>query len=156
MFGRLRNWWRCGIEPAVQSPCETPPVCAGKAGEVLRMKESYDQGLASHVGPESCGGVGNGTLEALTGVRAGRVSSPESVIVRGADGVQVSGRQHRPVSAARETAGPCGIKDPEHARKHFTREAKPPDRKPGDPRADPERRMSDGARAVNPKGERRR
>jgi hypothetical protein len=35
------------------------------------MKESYSEGLAIHAGPESCGGVREGTAEALTGVRTG-------------------------------------------------------------------------------------
>lgn len=41
------------------------------------MKESYDEGPASHIGPESC--VGNRKVdgEALTGVHAGQVSSCE-------------------------------------------------------------------------------
>jgi hypothetical protein len=47
-----------------------------KAGEVQRMKESYDQDSASQVGPESCGGDREVTLEALTGVRAGRAIEP--------------------------------------------------------------------------------
>ncbi len=31
------------------------------------MKESYEEGLASHIGPESCGYDGNVIFEALTG-----------------------------------------------------------------------------------------
>jgi hypothetical protein len=50
--------------------------CAGKAGEVQWMKEPYDQGVASQVGPESCGCVRKGVVEALTGVRTGWVLSP--------------------------------------------------------------------------------
>ena len=42
------------------------------------MKEPYDKDLASHVGPESCGGPRKGSVEALTGVRVGRVLSRES------------------------------------------------------------------------------
>jgi hypothetical protein len=41
------------------------------------MKESYKQGLANQLGPESCGCIGNGAVEALTGVRAGQVLSCE-------------------------------------------------------------------------------
>ncbi len=41
------------------------------------MKESYDEGLASHIGPESCGYGGNIIFEALTGGSAGRVLSLE-------------------------------------------------------------------------------
>ena len=58
------------------------------------MKESYGKGLATHTGPESCGVARKGGIEALTGVRAGRVLSRESDFLRGADAVGVSGRQH--------------------------------------------------------------
>lgn len=40
------------------------------------MKEPYDQDVASQVGPESCGCVREGAVEALTGVRTGWVLSP--------------------------------------------------------------------------------
>src|SRR5260370_29416040 len=103
------------------------------------MKESYDEGLASHIGPESCGCVREDAGEALTGVRAGWVSNPErseSVCRRafcGAEGHTAPGRK-------RETwGGRRGITGLKHARKHPARraillpEARPPDRKPGDP-----------------------
>jgi len=36
------------------------------------MKESHSEGLATHTGPESCGGAREGVVEALQGyVRAG-------------------------------------------------------------------------------------
>ena len=41
------------------------------------MEESYVEGLAIHGGPESCAVAREGGGEALTGVRAGRVSSRE-------------------------------------------------------------------------------
>ena len=41
------------------------------------MKESYDEGIASHIGPESCGDTRDGAAEALTGEGAGRVWSRE-------------------------------------------------------------------------------
>ena len=47
------------------------------------MKESCVEGVASHNGPESCEGVRKGVGEALTGVRAGRVSSRESHLPSG-------------------------------------------------------------------------
>ena len=59
------------------------------------MKESYGEGVASHTGPESCGGAREGVIEALTGVRAGRVSSRESNFLRSADAVGECGRPHR-------------------------------------------------------------
>ena len=65
------------------------------------MKESYGEGVATHTGPESCGGAREDAVEALTGVRAGRVFSRESNqpsrvrrALRGADAVRVGGRQH--------------------------------------------------------------
>jgi len=57
------------------------------------MKESYVEGLATHSGPESCVAVREDSGEALTGVRAGRVFSRESVL-RGADAVRRSGRPY--------------------------------------------------------------
>jgi hypothetical protein len=59
------------------------------------MKESDVEGLANHGGPESCGGGGNAPAEALTGVSAGPVSSPEiGIHVPVADRLFVSGRQY--------------------------------------------------------------
>ena len=51
------------------------------------MKESYAERLATHSGPESCGTRRKASIEALTGVRAGRVFSRESSKVRDADAV---------------------------------------------------------------------
>ena len=41
------------------------------------MQESYGEGLAIHAGPELCGFSRKAGHEALVGVRAGRVLSPE-------------------------------------------------------------------------------
>ena len=49
------------------------------------MEESYSEGLASHAGPEPCGGVREDVSEASVGVRAGRVISREICVVPGAD-----------------------------------------------------------------------
>ena len=66
------------------------------------MKESYVEGLASYGGPESCVHIREGVGEALTGVRAGRVSSRvihaprrELRVVRGAEVVEPHRRPHR-------------------------------------------------------------
>jgi len=59
------------------------------------MKESYECVLATHIGPESCGAAREGRAEALTGERAGRVSSRERLSLRDADAVRRSGRLHR-------------------------------------------------------------
>ena len=59
------------------------------------MKKSHDSGLATHIGPESCGAARKGGVEALTGERAGRVLSRVSQLLRDADAVGESGRPHR-------------------------------------------------------------
>ena len=41
------------------------------------MKESYEKGVANHLGPEPCGASRKAGHEALVGVRAGRALSPE-------------------------------------------------------------------------------
>ena len=51
------------------------------------MKESCAEGLATHSDPESCGSSRKWDIEALTGVRAGRVLSRERRKVRDADAV---------------------------------------------------------------------
>ena len=65
------------------------------------MKASYVEGLATHIGPESCVTVRKGGGEALTGVRTGWVLSRERYApwrklraLRGADAVEKSGRQY--------------------------------------------------------------
>jgi hypothetical protein len=59
------------------------------------MKESYESGVATHIGLESCGVTRKSDGEALTGERAGRVFSRESNLLRDADAVRRSGRLHR-------------------------------------------------------------
>jgi len=58
------------------------------------MKVLDVEGLANHDGPESCEVAREGVVEALTGVRAGRVLSRERTSLRGADAVEEGGRQH--------------------------------------------------------------
>ena len=58
------------------------------------MKKSYGSGLATHIGPESCGAARKGGVEALTGERAGRVFSRVRNLLRDADAVRRSGRPH--------------------------------------------------------------
>src|SRR5688500_15645134 len=77
------------------------------------MKGSYGEEVATHAGPGSCVDVRKDGGEASTGVRAGRVCSRERDLLRGADAVKESGRQHlarrhretRPDPARSET--PC-------------------------------------------------
>jgi len=59
------------------------------------MQKSYECELATHIGPESCGAARKGSVEALAGERAGRVFSRVRNLLRDADAVRRSGRQHR-------------------------------------------------------------
>ena len=59
------------------------------------MKESYESGVATHIGPESCGAAREGGVEALTRERAGRVFSRVRTSLRDADAVRRCGRLHR-------------------------------------------------------------
>ena len=68
------------------------------------MRVSYGEGVASHTGPESCGCVGNDAIEALTGVRAGWVSSLENVL-SGAPTAYDLRKAIPVVSPAREASG---------------------------------------------------
>src|SRR5690349_7900062 len=68
------------------------------------MKKSYESGVATHIGPESCGAACKGGVEALTGERAGRVFSRVRTFLRDADAVRRSGRLH-PVHRYREVYG---------------------------------------------------
>ena len=47
------------------------------------MQKSYESGVATHIGPESCGAARKGGVEALTGERAGRVLSRVSEFTPG-------------------------------------------------------------------------
>ena len=81
------------------------------------MKTSYESGLATHCGPESCGATRKTGVEALTGERAGRVFSRVSNSLRDADAVGGCGRLH-PVHRYREVCQsparsetPCTYRD---------------------------------------------
>ena|SRR6266853_3022752 len=83
------------------------------------MQESYVEGLASHSGPESCVRPRKGVGEALTGVRAGRVSSREIYDPRrevwsdrGAEAVEVSRRPHRGCRIGEAVPDPARSKTP--------------------------------------------
>jgi hypothetical protein len=96
------------------------------------MKESHDEGVASHIDPESCARAREGSGEALTGVRAGRVLSRNTCpAARAAGGPGCRGCRNKSKATPalphwRGSAGPRAVRDPAHARKHLAR-------KPGDP-----------------------
>lgn len=90
------------------------------------MKESYDEGIANHIGPESCVGLPQGGGEALAGVRAGRVLSCEILLNFRVPTFWDRWKATSGVSLTQDTTGPCAVGDLEHVRKLLTRE-------PGDP-----------------------
>ena len=76
------------------------------------MQKSYECEVATHIGPESCGAARKGSVEALTGERAGRVLSRVRTFLRDTDAVGESGRHH-PVHRFREVQGsPARSKTP--------------------------------------------
>ena len=95
------------------------------------MREPYGEGLAIHTGPESCVGVREGVVEALTGVHAGWVLSREILCIRGADLVGLWGRQHGGARSGECRLRPRVVVAPAHAWKLLAR--KPGDLLPGRP-----------------------
>ena len=78
------------------------------------MKESYVEGLANHGGPEPCVGDPRGRSEALVGAHAGRLLSPEMIVVWGADALGTAeGNTAGGVFASRQR--PRGVGEPAHA-----------------------------------------
>lgn len=137
-------------------------------GRVHRSSEerekSYNEELATHIGPESCEGAPGGiipngsrrryredTLEALTGETTGRAIEPRNrVILREADLLMAGGRQHQMHRLnGKGVSGSRAVEEPGHVVKLLTR-------KPGDLGIDLTDLASGQVRAWNPKGGRMR
>jgi hypothetical protein len=89
------------------------------------MKKSYGEGVATHTGPKSCGAAREGSDEALTGECMGRVFSRVRTLLRDADAVRRSGRQH-PVHRYREvpqsparSETPCTYRSATHGNRGY-------------------------------------
>ena len=65
-----------------------------KTDVVLGMKESYNEGIANHISPESCVDCGNMVSEVLTRESAGWVLSPEKDLGSSADDFQEHGKHY--------------------------------------------------------------
>jgi hypothetical protein len=85
-------------------------------------RKSNIEGVAIHDGPESCVGVREDDGEALTGVRAGWAIEPRNQRNRGADVVNLGGRQHLRRRYTRVVGGPRAVGDPTHVRNFHARE----------------------------------
>ena len=86
------------------------------------MKVSYNEDLASHIGPESCVYDRKGVREALAGVCAGQVLSRESRLTLGCRRRQNARKATRNISLSREMLRSRVVVDPAHARKLSARE----------------------------------
>ena len=83
------------------------------------MKVLYVEGIAGHNGPESCGASCKGGVEALTGERAGWVLNREisslmrkQQALRGADALDLSGRQYQGHRHCKVRLGPARSETP--------------------------------------------
>jgi hypothetical protein len=90
------------------------------------MKEPDDEGLANHIGPESCADIREDGGEALTGVHAGWVLSREIVYRPGCRRRENRRKATLRSASSRAEHGPRAVEDPTHAWTHLVRE-------PGDP-----------------------
>ena len=72
------------------------------------MKVPYDEGLASHIGPESCAYNRKAVREALTGESVGQVLSRENEILRGAHRVKDLEGNTMHIATARYATTPRG------------------------------------------------
>ena len=68
------------------------------------MEVHYDEGIASHIGPESCAGVREGAGEALTGEHTGQPLSRESSF----SGCRLGQKRGRQYDGARQRECPGG------------------------------------------------
>jgi len=89
-------------------------------GRVSWMKEPYDEGLANHIGPESCGDSSNAMAEALTGVRAGQVLSREILAHSRVPTEWVSRKAIPAVLLSRDTEDPARSKTLARTETHCT------------------------------------
>ena len=85
------------------------------------MQESHNEGVASHIGPESWRFGRKVVSQALTGERMDWVLSLENRIVRSADGFASFGRQHHPLRQREKQMNSAWSKTPATYR-HTSRE----------------------------------
>lgn len=76
------------------------------------MKELHVEGLATHDGPESCGGIREDAVEAFDRGTCGPGIEPRNQTIQGADAVIRSGRQHARRREREEASDPARSKTP--------------------------------------------
>ena len=104
------------------------------------MKVPYGEGVAIHIGPESCAGGREAAREALTGVRVGQPLSGERLLNRSADAIQSAegNTDRRAIASAGRLRVVCR---PWHAR---TSSASGTERSPDRPRTPMAGRIGEG------------
>lgn len=91
------------------------------------MKESHDEGLATHIGPESCATAREGGGRSVDrGTCRPAIEPRKRLSLLGADAVKGCGKAIPEIALSQAIDGPGAVEDPAHARKHSARE-------PGDP-----------------------
>jgi hypothetical protein len=86
-----------------------------------RVQVPYDEGVANHIGPESCADGREAAREALTGVRVGQPLSGVRLHIRSADALQSA--EGNMFQRAIASVGQLRVVvRPWHARKSFDRE----------------------------------
>ena len=71
------------------------------------MQVRYGEGVATHTGPEPCGGVREDVGEASVGEHTGQPLSRERVIIPGRRRRSVGGRQYGPARYRERLSGPA-------------------------------------------------
>ncbi len=90
------------------------------------MKEPYNEGIANHVDPESCGGIRKGAAEALTGAPVGPAIEPRKCCSPGGRCHSVEQKTIAEYPLEQGCSDPARSLEPGHV-------GKPPAREPGDP-----------------------
>jgi len=113
-----------------------------ETGGRQRVQVPYDEGVANHIGPESCVVGREAGREALTGVRVGQPSSGETLHDRSADALQ-SAEGHTPRRVIASAGRLRAVVRPWHACTSLVREPR------GLRLVHPRRRMDRTVKAVS-------
>ena len=85
------------------------------------VKVHYDEGVTTHIGPESCVAVREGVREALTGVRAGQAIERRNIILWEANALRTAEGKTAMNRVGEDRADPRRQR-PWHVRKSSARE----------------------------------
>ena len=109
------------------------------------VKVHYDEGLTSHIGPESCVAAREGVREALTGVRAGQAIERRNIVLWGAHAFLTAEGNTAMTRLGEDHAAPRRQR-PWHVRKSLAREPGGPRFRPVPPCIGPHRESTSWSR----------